>query len=361
MMNSPETMKKPRRLWLRILKYLGVGVGFLIIAALATEALLKYHDAGKYPMPGRLVDIGSHQMHWWCEGQGSPTVILDAGAIAFSTSWRQLMPLISGQTRVCAFDRSGMGWSEPGPGPWDADQAAFELAALLDAAGEEDPVIYVGHSLGAMLARVFATHYPERLDGLLLIEPADPEIIIRDFNQERDEPLHANMPDPDCGKRCTMAAVAGVLGMPRWMLRTQEILQDPKLPQRAVNEFVARTVATDNLQHLVMMGRYFPRIFFQTLDNRSLADIPVIMGYGTHSGQLLGDHKDMNEWKSDHEETLLAWQKTGELSSNFLGMRVVDGANHLSIVTYPEYAEGIATMVEELLAFSRNGMHSGLD
>lgn len=360
-MNSSQTLKKPRRLWLRILKYLGVGVGLLMIAALATEALFKYHDARKYPMPGRLVDIGSHQMHWWCKGQGSPTVILDAGAIAFSTSWRQLIPLISEQSRVCAFDRSGLGWSEPGPGPWDADQAAVELAALLNAAGEDDQVIYVGHSLGAMLARVFATHYPGRLAGLLLIEPADPEIIIRDFNEERDEPLHANMPDPDCGKRCTMATIAGALGLPRWMLKTQDIMQDSKLPQQAVYEFVARTVATDNLRHLVMMGRYFPRIFFQTLENRTLSDIPLIIGYGTRSGQLLGDHKDMEEWKSDHEETLAAWEKTGELSSNFLGMRVVDDANHLSIVTYPEHAEVIAAMVEELLAFSINRKLPGSD
>ena len=294
-------------------------------------------------------------------GCGSPTVILDAGAIAFSTSWRRLVPLVSDTTRVCAFDRSGLGWSEPGPGPWDADQATHEVAALLDAAGENEPVIYVGHSLGAMMARVFATHYPKRLAGLLLIEPADPEIIIRDFNEERDEPLNADMPDPDCGKRCVMATIAGMLGIPRWMLKTQDVLQDSKMPQLAVNEFVARTVDTGNLKHLVLMGRYFPRIFFQTLDNRTLGDIPLIMGYGTHSGQLLGDHKDMDEWKSDFDETLAAYEKTGTLSSNFLGMRGVDGANHLSIVTYAEHAEVVAAMIEELILFDGDRAHPGSD
>ena len=357
-MKTTTDTARPTRLWVRILKYFAITLVVLLIAALVLEALLKWRDRVQLPMPGEMISIGSHRMHWWCEGErsGNPTVVLDAGAIAFSTSWRNVIPRVANHTRVCAFDRSGLGWSEAGPGPWDGDQAAQELAALLDAAGETKPVIYVGHSLGAMLGRIFASHYPERLAGLLLLEPADPEIIVRDLNEERETPLTADMPDAACGMRCPLAAAAGLTGIPRWMLNSQEILEDPNLPRLAVEEFIARTVATDNLLHLVQMGRYFPRIFYQTLDNRSLGDIPLIMGYGTQSGKLLGDHESEEEWQRDYEESLAAWEASGTLSSNFLGMRGVEGANHLSLVTYPEYAAAVAAMIDELiLAASDNG------
>jgi len=353
-MKSTKEDPKPSRIWLRILKYLSMTVGGILLIAVALEASLKLRDNARLTMPGVMVDIGTHQMHWWCQGEnkGAPTVILDAGAIAFSTSWRAVMPLVAERTRVCAFDRSGLGWSEAGPGPWDANQAAMELASLLDATGETAPLIYVGHSLGAMFARVFASHYPERLAGLLLLEPADPDIIIRDLNEEREKPLTADLPETGCGMRCPLVVAAGLTGIPRWMLGSQEILQDPELPRLAVDEFIARSIKTGNLVHLVKMGRYFPRIFFQTLENRSLGDIPLIMGYGTESGKLLGDHENEEEWQADYEDTLAAWRVTGGLSSRLLGMREVEGANHLSLVAYPEYAKSVDSMVNELLEAS---------
>ena len=247
---------------MRVLKYLALGIVALIAAALILEAVLRAKDSHDYPMPGRLVDIGSHEMHIWCEGTGRPTVVLDAGAIAFSTSWRAVVPLVADSTRVCAFDRSGLGWSEAGPGPWDGNQAADELSQLLRAAGINEPVIYVGHSLGAMLARIFAHRHPEQLAGLVLIEPADPEIIIGEFNEEREEPLNRDMPDLSCGMRCPVMMFVASTGIPRWMLSGQELLEDPNLPGLAVEEFVARSVRPANIRHLVYMGRFFPRIFF---------------------------------------------------------------------------------------------------
>ncbi|MDJ0751386.1 MAG: alpha/beta fold hydrolase [Woeseiaceae bacterium] len=330
------------------MKYTLLTVIALLALAVLLEGLTIARDTRTFPMPGRLVDIGSHEMHVWCEGEGRPTVILDAGAIAFSTSWRAVLPLVAQTTRVCAFDRSGLGWSEAGPGPWDGDQAADELALLLTASGIDEPVIYAGHSLGAMLARIFADRYPERLAGLVLIEPADPEIIIGEINEERETPINRDMPDSTCGFRCPIAVFMALTGLPRWMLKGQDILNDQQLPELAVKEFVARSVRPSNIRHLVFMGRYFPRIFFQTLDNTSLGSTPVVFVYGTRSGELLGDHTSLEEWQHDYDAQLVAWQRTGETSANFLGMREVPDANHLSIVTYPEHAEAVAGVIREM-------------
>ena len=344
---------RPSRLR-RVVRFLLIPIAVLLVISLCVEALMRANDTRHLPMPGRLIDIGSHSMHLWCEGAGSPTVILDAGAIAFSTSWRAVVPVVAQTTQVCAFDRSGLGWSEAGPGPWDGNQAADELALLLHAAGIDEPVVYVGHSLGAMLARVFADRRPERLAGLLLLEPADPDTIIRDINEEREEPLSRDMPQPGCGLRCPLVTFVASTGLPRWILSGQEILADPKLPELAVQEFIARSVRPANARHLAAIGKYFPRIFYQTLDNRSLGDIPVIFGYGSQSGQLLGDHTSPLEWREDYDEQLVAWRRTGETSTRFLGMREVAGANHLSLIMYPEHARAVGGMMEELVTMARH-------
>src|SRR5580765_1105073 len=85
------------------------------------------------PAPGLLVDIGKHKLHIRCAGpaSGKPTVILEAGGGNFSTTWSAVQGLLSSRVRTCAYDRAGLGWSEPGPGPRTMSQEVFELHSLL--------------------------------------------------------------------------------------------------------------------------------------------------------------------------------------------------------------------------------------
>ena len=83
----------------------------------------------------------------------------------------QLGAVPSGQTtRVCTYDRAGMGYSEPGPLPRTADRFAAELRALLTNAGELGPYVLVGHSMGGLTVRVFAHEYPVDVAGVVLID-----------------------------------------------------------------------------------------------------------------------------------------------------------------------------------------------
>lgn len=117
-----------------------------------------------YPQqpPGRLVDVGrdaagggSFMMHIYCTGEGSTTVVLDARLGALSLSWARVQEQVSEHTRVCSYDRAGMGWSDPGPKPRTYMRIADELNALLQAAGEQGPYVLVGHSSGAHTVRFF--------------------------------------------------------------------------------------------------------------------------------------------------------------------------------------------------------------
>ena len=134
------------------------------------QAVATRRDLAATPPPGRLVDVGGHRLHVWCTGSGEPTVILEAGLGGSVADWGFVQPEVARFTRVCAYDRAGMGYSDPGPTPRTARRAARELRRLLDAAGVTTPVVLVGASLGGLTARVFASEHPERAAALVLVD-----------------------------------------------------------------------------------------------------------------------------------------------------------------------------------------------
>jgi pimeloyl-ACP methyl ester carboxylesterase len=131
-------------------------------------------------------DIGGYTLAFQCEGSGSPTVLLEAGytASGIGTFGQAIQPALANTTRVCTYDRAGIGASDPRPAsvtPLTSTTQAQELHALLDAIGEHGPFVYVGHSYGGMIARAFAAAYPDETVGLVLLEASsEPEIPVYD-------------------------------------------------------------------------------------------------------------------------------------------------------------------------------------
>lgn len=125
--------------------------------------------------PGQIVDIGGHRLHINCLGEGEPTIVFDSGAGGFSLEWALIQNVMSPQTRVCAYDRAGYGWSEMGPLPRTSKRIVNELHTLLSVAMIPGPYILVGHSFGGYTARYFASHYPEEMAALVLIDSSHPE------------------------------------------------------------------------------------------------------------------------------------------------------------------------------------------
>ncbi len=154
---------------MRIVFVLGA---FLIVAALfgATyQWLATRQDLAATPPPGHLVDIGGYRLHLWCTGNGAPAVILDTGLGGSTVGWGFVQPDVARFTRVCSYDRAGMGYSDPGPSPRTARQIASELVRLLDRSGM-GPVVLVGASIAGFNVRVFASDHPERAAGLVLVD-----------------------------------------------------------------------------------------------------------------------------------------------------------------------------------------------
>jgi len=140
---------------------------------IVTNAVLRV----RYPVPGAFYLINGRRMHLYCSGQGSPTVVLDAGGGNDWLIWQRVQPELSKTMRVCSYDRAGVGWSELQPGVRDARNISMELHQLLNQAGEKGPFVMVAASVAGFYARQYVYRYPSEVAGLVLVDSSTPEQI----------------------------------------------------------------------------------------------------------------------------------------------------------------------------------------
>lgn len=156
--------------------WLGAGLALLLglmLVGYIYEPIAEAADAKAYPPPGQLVDVGGYRLHIHCTGSGSPTVVVESGWGDMSASWGWVQPEVARTTRICTYDRAGMGWSEASPLPRAAREYAKELHTLLAKANEPGPYVLVGHSMGGFTVIVYAHDYPAEVSGLVLVDAQD--------------------------------------------------------------------------------------------------------------------------------------------------------------------------------------------
>jgi pimeloyl-ACP methyl ester carboxylesterase len=148
-------------------------------AALAGLAVLAGCGQGAQSAdkPDRLVTLpDGRELNLRCTGSGAPTVVLESGYGAGAFAWGRVQPRLARDTRVCAYDRAGYGFSQPGPLPRDGAAIARDIDAALDAAGESGPFVLVGHSAGGLYVRLLAARRPGEIAGLVLVDPSVEQI-----------------------------------------------------------------------------------------------------------------------------------------------------------------------------------------
>jgi pimeloyl-ACP methyl ester carboxylesterase len=143
------------------------------------QGLLVRLEERRYPPPGVLVEVGGHRLHLHCTGRGSPTVILEAGLPGSSLDWALVQPKLAPLTRVCAYDRAGYGWSEPGPRPRTGLRITDELHTLLERAHVSGPYVLVGHSFGGLYVRLYVSRFPGQVAGVVLVDVPSEEVVRR--------------------------------------------------------------------------------------------------------------------------------------------------------------------------------------
>ena len=138
-----------------------------------------------YAQAEQLVDVDhGRRLNLYCVGQGSPTVIFDAGLGGNTASWDTVQPVIAEHTRSCSYDRAGLGFSDPATRPGTSANAVDDLQHLLSAAGIKPPYILVGHSAGGLDMRLYAYGHAADVVGMVLVDPS----------AEDEEPREAQIP-----------------------------------------------------------------------------------------------------------------------------------------------------------------------
>ena len=313
-------------LW-SIAALLALAVAGAIYQAIATELAER-----AYPPPGEMVDVGGYSLHINCVGQGSPAVVLDAGSGGFSAQWVRVQREVSGTTRVCAYDRAGMGWSEMGPEPRDARQISSELHTLLSKAGIEGPYVLAGHSFGGMYMQTYAARYPEEVAGVALVDSStEPD----QFSQ-RSEARDGNEPQKQSLAVVPKLAQLGVsllarLGVVRLLSKLDPA--SPELPQQQRAQIDALIPSTRQVSTIA--GEFFAPT--QTLRLGSLGNEPLaVVTAGTSEPSWL----ELQD-------------KLATLSSNSIH-RVVKGATHTSLMYDRSDSQATSAAIVEVVAAVRN-------
>ena len=127
----------------------------------------------EFAKPHQLVRLeDGRRINLFCMGSGDRTVLFDAGGSDWSVVWALVQPVIASKAKACSYDRAGLGYSDSSPAPRTPVSIVDDAHALISTA-LKGPVILVGHSLGGFHAKLHAALYPNDVEGLVLVDPAE--------------------------------------------------------------------------------------------------------------------------------------------------------------------------------------------
>jgi pimeloyl-ACP methyl ester carboxylesterase len=327
----------------RILGALAVAVIALASTGFVVQTVATVADQRNLPAPGQLVYSGGKRLHIQCSGQGSPTVVLETGLGAWSSHWALIQPAIAEHTRVCSYDRAGLGWSEPVPAPRDANRIAIELHALLQAAGIPAPYVLAGHSNGGLYARLFTSLYPSEVIGLVLADPTPVDLFARlpatrgDFSSLEQQARAFAWLAPFGALRLIIPAAIGA-ELSAFPARTREEITALDSTGAQWSAFAAEMDALgDSMTQVARTG--------------DLGTRPLVVLSSTR-----GAAKSVAEAE-------IKLQLDAEIAALSLNSRhvVVEGATHAGLASNPEHAQITAAAIVRVLDAARAGQSVAAD
>ena len=275
--------------------------------------------------PGKLIDVGGYRLHINVIGKANPPVVLIAGAGDYSFDWSLVQSEVSRFVRCVSYDRAGLAWSDLGPTPRTMRQEAYELRLLLRKAKIKPPFVLVGHSVGGLIARVYAADYPMEVAGMVLVDSTTEDttlnfqgkiVRVRDSAKNRTIPdfqtLASSPPKPPTKDDLEQAEFnKQVFGAPKIAPPFDKLpssiqslrlwaLRNPKL-----------SAATDDFWAEELQAMYEAR----QKNPQPLGNLPLVVLIGTKDG---GTPQGLTQeaWKKLFEEKVRQKESLGNLSRN---------------------------------------------
>lgn len=300
----------------------------LAAAGFIYENISEARDRRFNPMTGTMVDVDGHKMHIDCIGEGTPTVILDAGLGDTYLSWRKVQPEIGKLTRVCSYDRAGLGYSQSVSGPRTSKAIADQLHALLQAAGIKAPYVLVGHSMGGYNVRLYANAYPTDVVGMVLVDASHPD-------QDKRLPPEIQNMQGSWEREALFVEFSMPFGIPRLMGLCEE---NPALRAAECDWRNAR----ENLEEM----KAFKDSAAETAATGSLGNIPLIVL--SHDPE-----KPSSELAPDlAKPTNEAWEKMQEelahLSTRGTQMIAKNSAHYIQLDRPDVVIDAVRTVVQQV-------------
>lgn len=315
----------------------------LVLLGVAYQTIASEMDTRAYAPRGQIYTVNGHQMHLVCNGSGSgsPAVILQAGASAESLWWYRVQQQLAPHAQVCAYDRPGMGWSDPVNGARDPLTINAELHTLLDRAGIPTPYVMAGHSYGAILTRVYAAQYPNEVAGIILIDSqlVTPKHFANaseaNQNQSYWDVVHG------IGSVMTRVGLMRLIGGSDF----QRFGYPPEVAQEIVG-LQARPQVID--AYHAENGPAFPALQAASAAAENLGDLPVIVLWASQT----------NDQNQGNPSLRPLAEELSTYSSN-TATRIVEGANHGSILGMEEYARQVTEAVLDVIDAVQTGKRLG--
>lgn len=271
----------------KVLKWTGISIGLICLLIIVMGLGLRLVGPEAQP-PGEMVDIGGYKLHINSVGKKNdkPTLVIEAGAGAFSEYYYWLGEGLKDSMRVVRYDRAGIGYSELSDAPRDPVTNARDLHDLLVASGESPPYIMAGHSYGGHYIRVFAQLFPDEVAGLIFLDAPHPD---------EDERLNKS---PDAGNENTLYTIGAVvadLGILHLIDRTvQPILIAPGLPEKVTERFKDYTINGKYLRGYLKEKMWHDSLLEMSRAANDFGDLPVRVFAGTRLNEPLLRQRGMD-------------------------------------------------------------------